>query len=303
MSKTTSVVSLSITDPIIKRAEDFLDQLVKIYNENAAADKNFISETTSKFIANRLTLITQELEGVEQDVESFKRTNQLTDVETEAKLYIEGSSDYNKKVLETEIQLNMIASMMEFIKKATNSDLLPTNIIAGESDASGLINSYNQLVLDRNRILKTATILNPTVIKIDQQIASLKSNVSASLKQMQSNLYIQKKDLKGKEGDLNSKIGKIPVQERQFRVIARQQKVKEELYLYLLQKREETAISLAATEPNARVVDAAKAQKNPVSPKRKIIYLAAFLLGFIIPFGIINIKDLLDNKIKSRLDL
>ena len=303
MSKTTSVVSLSITDPIIKKAEDFLDQLVKIYNENAAADKNFISETTSKFIANRLTLITQELEGVEQDVESFKRTNQLTDVETEAKLYIEGSSDYNKKVLETEIQLNMIASMMEFIKKATNSDLLPTNIIAGESDASGLINSYNQLVLDRNRILKTATILNPTVIKIDQQIASLKSNVSASLKQMQSNLYIQKKDLKGKEGDLNNKIGKIPVQERQFRVIARQQKVKEELYLYLLQKREETAISLAATEPNARVVDAAKALKKPVSPKRTIIYLAAFLLGFIIPFGVINISDLLDNKIKSRLDL
>jgi tyrosine-protein kinase Etk/Wzc len=106
-----------------------------------------------------------------------------------------------------------------------------------------------------------------------------------------------------KEGDLNSKIGKIPVQERQFRVIARQQKVKEELYLYLLQKREETAISLAATEPNARVVDAAKALKKPVSPKKNNHLFCSFFIGFIIPFGVININDLLDNKIKSRLDL
>lgn len=303
ISKTSSVVEISVKDAVVGRAEAFLDNMIEIYNEDAAADKNFISENTSTFIANRLKLITQELDGVEQDVQSFKKANNVTDIESEAKLFIEGSNEYEKKGIETEIQLNVVSSMLNFMKKSTNADLLPTNIIAGEGDASGLISSYNQLVLDRNRVLKSATLSNPSVIKMDQQIASLKNNVQTSLLRMQSSLNIQKRDLNREESILNAKIGKIPVQERQFRVIARQQKVKEELYLYLLQKREETAISLAATEPNARVIDVAKANKIPVSPKKNIVYLAGLLMGLLIPFGIIYTDDLLDTKIKSRLDL
>jgi tyrosine-protein kinase Etk/Wzc len=303
ISKTSSVVNLSISDPVSKKAEEFLDNMIEIYNEDAAEDKNFISENTSKFIAGRLALIAQELDGVEQDVENFKKTNKLTDIESEAKLFIEGSSEYDKKGVETEIQLNVISSLLDFIKKSSNSDLLPANMINDSKEASGLISSYNQLVLDRNRILKSATVENPSVIKLDQQINSLKSNVATSLRSMQSSLQIQNRDIKSQEGILSSKIGKIPVQERQFRVIARQQKVKEELYLYLLQKREETAISLAATEPNARVIDVAKAGKFPISPKKKIIYLAGMLLGLLVPFGIIYTDDLLDTKIKSKLDL
>jgi tyrosine-protein kinase Etk/Wzc len=301
LSKTSSIVELSLVDPVLEKAEDFLDNLVQNYNAEAAADKNFISENTSQFIANRLALITDELDGVEKSVENFKNSNQLTDIETEAKLFIESSSEYDKLGVEADIQLNIISSMLDFIKKSKKSDLLPTNIVSGE--ATELIGSYNQLVLDRNRILKSATEANPTVIKIDDQLSSLKSNVASSLSRMQSNLTIQKRNLNSQEGQFNSKIGKIPVQERQFRVIARQQKVKEELYLYLLQKREETAILLAATEPNARVVDAAKGSTAPVSPKKNIIYLGALLLGILVPFGIIYMIDLLDTKIKSRLDL
>ncbi|MEM8520404.1 polysaccharide biosynthesis tyrosine autokinase [Flavobacterium sp. PL12] len=303
VSKSSSVVEISINDPVVKKAEDFLDSLVVIYNNDAAADKNFISENTSKFINERLAIITQELEGVEKNVESFKTSNKVTDIETEAKLYIEGSNEYDKKGVETEIQLNVVSSLLSFMKKSSNGDLLPSNIISTQGEASTLINSYNALVLDRNRILKSATTENPSVLKLDQQIFSLKSNVMSSLLRMQSNLTIQKRDLNSNESILNSKIGKIPVQERQFRVIARQQKVKEELYLYLLQKREETAISLAATEPNARVIDSAKANDKPVSPKKTIVYLATLLLGILLPFGIIYLMDLMDTKIKSRLDL
>lgn len=303
INKTSSVVEISIVDPVVQKAEAFLDNLIQIYNEDAAADKSFISENTSKFVANRLLLITQELDGVEKDVQHFKTANKLTDIETEAKLFIEGSSEYNKKRVEIEIQLNMVASMLDFIKKSSNSDLLPTNMISAKGEESGLMDSYNQLVLERNRILKSATVENPTVVKLDQQLASLKMNIAESLRRLKSNLNIQKRDLKGQEGLLDSKIGDIPVQERQFRVIARQQKVKEELYLYLLQKREETAISLAATEPNARVIDAAKASKIPVSPKKNIIYLAALLLGLLIPFGILYLMDLLDTKVKSRFEI
>jgi tyrosine-protein kinase Etk/Wzc len=303
ISKTSSVVEISVKDAVVDRAEAFLNNMIQIYNEDAAADKNFISENTSIFISNRLKLITQELDGVEQDVQSFKRSNNLTDIESEAKLFIEGSSEYDKKGVEAEIQLNVVSSMLDFMKKSTSADLLPSNIVSGEGGASGLISSYNQLVLDRNRVLKSATLSNPSVIKMDQQIASLKSTVQTSLLRMQSSLTIQKRDLEREEGILNAKIGKIPVQERQFRAIARQQKVKEELYLYLLQKREETAISLAATEPNARVIDVAKANKIAVSPKKNIIYLAGLLMGLLIPFGIIYTDDILDTKIKSRLDL
>lgn len=303
VSKTSSVVVISMKDAVLKRAEFYLDNLMQIYNADAAADKNFISESTSKFVAQRLLLISQELDGVEKDVEQFKTTNKLTDIETEAKLFIEGSSDYNKKKVAIEIQMNMVGSMLDFIRKSTNSDLLPSNLITTEGDAPALMDSYNQLVLERNRILKSATVANPTVIKLDQQLASLKLNITESLGRLQSNLGIQKRDLGSQEGMLNSKIGDIPVQERQFRVIARQQKVKEELYLYLLQKREETAISLAATEPNARVIDSAKASKTPVFPKKNTIYLAALLIGILIPFGILYIRDLLDTKVKNRFDI
>lgn len=303
LSKTSSVVSLTISDPVIKKAEDFLDNLVQVYNNDAAADKNFISENTSKFIANRLILITQELDGVEQDVESFKKSNNITDIASEATQFVQGSSEYNKKGVETEIQLNVVSSMLDFMKKSTNSDLLPSNLISGQGDASGLISSYNQLILERNRILKSATPANPSVVKLDQEISSLKANVVESLGRLQSNLNIEKRNLRSQEGLLDTKKGKIPVQERQFRVIARQQKVKEEIYLYLLQKREETAISMAATEPNARVIDQAKASKTPVAPKKNIIYLGALLLGLLIPFGIIYLIDLLDTKVKNRFDI
>jgi len=296
-----SVLDMNITDQVPERAADFLNTLVECYNENAVHDKNFIIDNTSKFIADRLELVTEELGGVEQDVENFKRSNQLIDVESQSSEYISGASAFNKGIIEIEAKEDLLKSVIDFVKKSDNVSSLPSNLIEGE--ASGLIGSYNELVFSRNRLLKTATVSNPTVVKMDQQIATLKTNIMESLRRMQTTLNIQKRGLNNQEGLMNAKIEKIPTQERQFKVIARQQKVKEELYLYLLQKREETAINLSATEPNAKVIDEARPMYGPISPNGRMIYLGALVLGLLIPVGIIFLVDFLDTKIKSRLDI
>lgn len=303
VGKNTSVLQLSCQDAVPERAEDFLDALVTIYNNEAISDKNLVSEKTSNFIAKRLQLITDELTVVEKDVEAFKKSNNLTDIPSEAEMYLENSSLYEKSIIDTQIQQNVVSSIINFFKKSNTTDLIPSNLITGESEANSLIAQYNKLVLERNKASKGATDLNPIVANLDQQIKSLKANVSQSLQRLQSNLEIKRRSLNNQDNMLSGKKRAVPTLERQFRVIDRQQRVKEELYLYLLQKREETSLSLAATENNAKVIDAAKASVTPVSPKKMIIFLIALVIGLLIPFIIIYLNDLLNTKIKTRLEL
>ncbi|MCF8322909.1 MAG: polysaccharide biosynthesis tyrosine autokinase [Flavobacterium sp.] len=296
-------VSVSIVDNSIAKAETFLNNYIQIYNEDAIIQKNIIIERSSDFISKRLLLVTQELDGVEQNVESFKRSNNLLDVESESSRLTEESNEYDRKLDELDMQLELIPSLVDYVKKSTYVDLLPNNLIAGQSDVSSLINSFNQLVNDRNRLLKSATDTNPAVIKIEQQINSVKQNLTSSLNRFQSSLRNQKSSLNEDDQNLDEKIIKIPVMERQFKVISRQQKVKEGLYLYLLQKREESAVYLSATISNARIIDKPKALLVPVSPNKNTIYLAAFIFGLFLPFSVFYLIDLLDNKVKSRFDL
>jgi tyrosine-protein kinase Etk/Wzc len=302
ISKTSSVVNISLNDSSPERTETFLNKMIEIYNDDASADKNFISENTSRFISNRLILISRELNIVEENVETFKKSNGLTDIDSEAKLFIEGSNEYSNKAVVNEIKLNVVVSLLDFLKNSQGYELLPANVI-DSAEAAPIIGLYNKTILERNRVLQSSTSSNPAVLSLDDEIFKLRAAINESLRRMQSSLNIEKRNLTVQERLIDSKIQKIPVQERKYRDIERQQKVKEELYLYLLEKREETAISLAATAPNARVIDVAIRPSFPVSTKRNIVFLIALFIGLLVPGVIIYIKEILDTKVRNRVDV
>jgi tyrosine-protein kinase Etk/Wzc len=305
ISKNSSVVSLSINDPVKQKAEDFLNTLIAVYNEDAISDKKFISENTLSFIQGRLKIITSELGDVEKDAEVFKKSNQVTDINTQAGIYLNNSVDFSKNLIETETQIKVVLDMISYVKAKGKWDLVPNNLIsnADGKDVANFITEYNDLIIQRNRIVKDGTQNNSIVINLEQKIEDLNANITSSLLRTLSALRIRKANLDKQDDIIKGRISKLPTQEREFRILARQQQIKESLYLYLLQKREETAISLAVTEPISKIVDQAFSSDYPVSPRRNIVYLIAIMFGMLVPFSIIYIRHLFDNKIKSRQDL
>jgi len=275
-----------------------------LYNKDAIADKNLVSKNTAQFITERLTIITKELSSIEKNIETFKTKNKLTDITSDSELFLQNVSDNEKSLLQMNTQLQLVNYMNTFIKKHDNTkDLIPANLGFTDVSIGELTIKYNELVLQRNRIFKGSTLKNPVIINIDQQLVSLKQNLTESLKNLKSSVKISLRELNRQGKKLSVQIASVPKQEREFRTMKRQQKIKEALYLYLLQKREEANISLAVTVANAKIIDPAFSTKLPVSPRHKIIYLVGLLLGLLIPFIIIYVRDLFDTKIHGRKEL
>ena len=302
-SKTSSVIDISIIDKTPEKAADFLNTLIYNYNLGGIKDKRFISENTSEFISDRLTLIGTELGDVESQVEGYKNANNLSDIETEVKLYLDNLSSFEKSVLENETKINIVNDLIRHISRTKYDDLVPGGLLTDDAGSESFIQEINQLILEKQKLAVSATTENTNYIRLEEQIRALKSNLQASLRRNLSSLQIVKNDYKRQENEMQSKLSQVPRQEKEFRIIDRQQKVKEALYLFLLQKREETNITLAATDMNAKVIDKAIATDKPVAPKTMIILLAALVLGAIIPFIVIYITNLLDTKIKNRFDI
>ncbi|MDD6210890.1 MAG: polysaccharide biosynthesis tyrosine autokinase [Bacteroidales bacterium] len=303
-SKTTSIVRLNLKTTNPRLGEVFLNKLIEVYNYDAVEDKNRVANNTAKFIDDRIAIIDVELGSTERKIEDYKRKEGLTDITTDTKLFLEENSEYEKKRVEVETQLNLVKYLMEYVNNQRNDlALIPANV--GLSDATLLlqINKYNDLVLERNRLLRTTSENNPVIKNLASTIEVLHKNVEASVESVYKGLLITKNDLDRQYKKYSSQISNAPTQEREFTEIARQQQIKSELFLMLLQKREENALTLAATTDRAKVIDETLADTNPVSPKKSFVFLLALLMGLGIPMFVIYLIDLFSIRFSSQADI
>ena len=302
MKNKSSIISLTLVGAIPQKSENILNELVKEYNKDATDNKNLESENTAHFIDGRLDLITKELGNIEEQKATFKRNNQITDLVTQAQMSVQNANEATKKIMDVGTQLEMVNSVLSYANSANNEQLLPSNL-GMPSGLDNVINEYNQLVLTRNKTLRQATNSNPAVIQFNRDISSMRSLIKENLQKSRISLQTNMSSLQQKVNENKAAVGKFPGQEKIFRNIDRQQNIKEALYLFLLQKREETSISLAVTTPKARVVNPAYTLRNPVSPQNSKIYLIALILGLALPFLLFYIYFFFDSKVSNKDDI
>ena len=301
-SKTTSVAVISLKNSSLQRGQDFINQLLEMYNRNTNNDKNEIAQKTAEFIDERIGIISKELGSTEANLETFKRDAGITDLTSEAQIALAGNAEYEKKSVENRTQISLVNDLRKYLR-GNEYEVLPSNVGLQDAALIGAIERYNEMLIERKRLLRTSTENNPTIVNLDTSIRAMKANVQATLEGTLQGLMITKESLDREASRYSRRISNAPGQERAYVSIARQQEIKAGLYLMLLQKREENAIALAATANNAKIIDEAIADDIPVSPKRSMIYLIALVLGVGIPVGIIYLIELTKFKIEGRADV
>ena len=303
LSKTTSIAVLTRNDLLPERAKEYLKHLVTVYNRQANEDKNIIAVRTEEFINQRLEKINAELGSTDGAIERYKRNNNIIDAASSAQLSLSQSNEADISLRDINTQIMLMQSLKEYMQTPTNKyQTLPSNVGLKDPSAASLIGQYNQIALERSRVLRSASEHSPVIQELTSQLDALVSSINGAIDQSKRGLEIQKKAIMSTYGKYTGKLSQTPEQERFLTEIGRQQTVKSSLYIMLLQKREENSITLAATSDKGRLIDE-PAFMGKVKPKTAIIMLIALLLGIGLPLLILILKELLRYRIEGRQDV
>lgn len=304
LERSSNILSLYLQDRIQQRAQDIINELIAVYNENAIEDKKIAADKTSNFIDARITEIYSNLYNVDQSAEEFKTNRGITDISSESNINLSVGMENRQQLESASLQLNMASSMKDMVENQDGYEILPSNLGLSDQTITGTTARYNQLVAERNRLLESSSNLNPVVQNLDKELNTLKSSLLSSLNNTTGNLELQINSLARQQSRINSRIYSAPGNERELRDITRKLETTESLYLYLLEKREEAQIAFASASPPSSIVDAAYSTSSaPVAPNKMINYVAALFLGFVLPFMFIYVSGLLDNTLNSKQDL
>ena len=300
----SSILNLSIKDASPIRARDVLNTLITVYNEDAVNDKNQIAINTANFINDRLIIIERELGSVETDLESFKKMNQVIDLSSTAGIYMQESQKYNSDVLELETQLQLADYIKEYLTDPTKEvDLIPANTGIADMNIESQINQYNSIKLRRDKLVDDSSAMNPVVLELNNSLRAMKQTIIMAVDNMIVSLNVRMQDARSREEQARTRMTSIPTQQREMLSIERQQKIKESLYIFLLNRREENALSQAMADNNARVIDEAESNWAPISPNRNKIMLLGLLAGLAIPAVYFLLLMFFDTRVHNRKDI
>ena len=292
VKKGSNIVTISVSTDMPERAEDIMRSMINSYDMEATIDKNKTAAITKQFLDERLMMIAQELDSVETEVEQYKKDNNLTSLSDEAKLYVMTSNEYRMKIVEVETQINLVDYIRDFVQNKDNQNSpIPSNLGIQDPSLVALIGEYNTELLKRQKIQRTATAENPMLAQLDEQLALIRSNIVTSIASVRDGLVIMKKDLQQQDRKFSGQIDNVPTQEKEYVGLVRQQTITQQIYLFLYQKREEAAITMASNLQPTRVIDPAQTTPEPVAPRKLIVLLIAVILGMGIPFGVFFLQE------------
>ncbi len=299
----SDLVILSMQGESAELSELILNAIVNVFNNDGINDRQLISKRTLDFIDDRFVFLAQELDSIEVNKKDFKQDNNLVYLQADSEISMQQRSQSELDVFKIESQLGVAELIDNALRSSSTNELLPSNIGIENSNINALIQDYNLAVLDKGKLISSGGENNPSVKFLNSKLNDLKLNINSSLNAYKQQLRLSEQQLKSRNSRFRSEVSRLPQKEKLLRAIERQQKIKESLYLLLLQKREEAAINLAITEPSVKVVEHALSGSLPISPKRKIVYAGSILAGLLIPFGFLYILFMLDNKLHDKKDL
>ena len=304
VDKESTLVRITCTDTNIKRADDILNGLLDAYKRSIIDDKNQIAKSTSQFIEDRIALIHSELSEVEGRMADFKQNSGLVDFKANSEAFITQSSTARQRTVQAETQYAMVEYLVDYLAQNSNgNNLIPAMGGITDANISTQISNYNQLMLQRNRLAENSSESSPIVLDMDNNLSQMRSTITASLKGYRASLKLQVDKAKAEEAGLKGNLSSVPQKEKTAIDITRQQTIKETLYTFLLNKREETALQLAITEANIRVVEQPFGSRIPISPRKMVTMLGALILGIVIPFLYFRLRIAFDTTVHGRKDV